>query len=192
MADKDYVIIDGIKWWISADTNGSRFPIPLCPKHHMRLEAITAVVKVGSVIKLKVPTDEANEMRCPEGNHVIKLPRQLGKEKIYVINKIDTIFFKNQKFINLDDEAVPIAESKIKTNDAKYFVTAKVLETKRGPQVVIYAGTTDKSKDKTQVFVEPQVKRMDFDRNDIHPGEIFTEIKATFPDGSSHTIKGTK
>ena len=65
------------------------------------------------------------------------------------------------------------------------------MESKRGKQLVIYAGEKGK-KEKTQIFVEPEVKRLDFDRNDLHPDEVFLEVKATYKNGTSYKITKSK
>lgn len=39
-------------------------------------------------------------------------------------------------------------------------------------------------KEKTQIFVEPKIKRLAFDQKDLHPTDIFTKLEATFSDGT--------
>jgi hypothetical protein len=91
------------------------------------------------------------------------------------------------KFINLDDEAIPLAEYKINSKTEKYFITALLTDSKVGHRLVVYAGEKGK-KEKTQIFVEPEIKRLAFDQNNLHPKEIFVALEAIFDDGSSASI----
>jgi hypothetical protein len=165
------IIIDKIAWWIV--TNGSiRHPQPICTKHHLRLYPYTD--KYNS-------SYSTTYLKCAECNKLIKLPRRFDEEKLYVIDKIDSKAFKTMKTINIDDEAIPLADGKAK-ND-KYFVTALLTESKVGQRLVVYAGEKGK-KEKTQIFVEPGIKRLSFDHNDLNPSEVFLGFEATFKDGT--------
>ena len=153
-------------------------PIPICPKHNLRM---TPVKPYNGYL------EDAMSLKCADGdNH--QIPRTISKEKQYVIDKIDARIFKNMKLLNLDDEAIPIAEDKTEIKSGKYFVKTRLINSKRGKQLVIYAGEKGKQ-EKSQIFVEPEAKRLDFDRNDIHPDEVFVEVTAKFRDGSTHSIK---
>lgn len=177
--------IDGIKWWITWITKtstGGRRPVPLCPVHDLRMTPVRPY---------KGFFENATSLKCAEGPHSIKIPRNFGDEKRYVLNRIDAKIFKNMEVINLDDEAVPIAESKVRSEDNKHFVISRLMESKRGLQLVLYAGEKGKH-EKTQIFVEPEMRRMDFDRNNLHPSDVFLEVKAKYKDGSSHKIKKGK
>jgi len=118
----------------------------------------------------------------------MKLPRNIENERQYILDKIDAKFFKSIKFINLDDEAIPIAEDKAKSTDRKYFVTSRLMESKTGLRLVVYAGERGK-KEKTEIFIEPEIKRLAFDQADLHPTDVFTKLEATFNDGTKATQK---
>lgn len=90
--------------------------------------------------------------------------------------------------INIDDEAVPITKKRVKPENSKYWLSAQIVKTKTGPQVVVYAGDKDK-KSKTQIFIDPSRRRVGFDHNDHHPTEVFTKIEVTFEDGSKSSIE---
>ena len=95
------------------------------------------------------------------------------------------------KFINFDDEAIPIAIDKIPKN-SEYFVTSLLTKSKIGLRLVVYAGKRG-SDSKTQLFVEPEIKRLAFDQKDLHPTDVFTMVEATFEDGTKAKIqKGVK
>jgi hypothetical protein len=175
---KEGFLIDKIKWIIGQHPKRA---VPLCPRDFVRLTA------VGSFI---LPIDRC--LKCEECGKVYSLPRDWDKEQEYVLNKIDSKFYKSMKFINLDDEALPIAEDRIFSKDNKYFVKSLLTESKTGIRLVVYAGEKGR-KEKTQIFVEPGIKRLAFDQNDIHPTDIFTKLEATFADGTKNSQeKGTR
>lgn len=188
MQDKDLLRIDGLKWWMTTDANDHRLPVPLCPDHDLRLTPI--LPRVYSAIRranIDGSASNAVELECAEGPHTFSLPRTYGKEKSYVINRVDAKVFKGMKVLNLDDEMTPIAKDKIKSDDGKYFVTSQLMQSKRGLQLVVYAGEKGSSK-KSQIFVEPEVKRLAFDQRDLHPSDVFVEMTATFDDGTKTSI----
>jgi hypothetical protein len=166
------LIIDGIKWYVTGRLHSG--VVPLCPKHYLRL---TCSVNNGYGCSLK----------CAECEKPYRFEREFTARKQYILDKIDSKIFKNMRFINLDDEAVPLAESKDKSGDNKYFVTAKLLESKVGLRMVVYAGEQVKS-DKTQIFVEPKIKRLAFDQSNLHPADVFLKLEGTFEDGTTASI----
>lgn len=170
---KQGFIIDGIKWII-----GERPPkaIPLCPKDFIKLNPY--------------PPDSLfpRKLKCEECQKIYPLPRGYEEEQEYVLDKINSKKYKGMRFINLDDEALPIAKEKISSKDSKYFVTSLLTESKTGLRLVVYAGKKGKKK-KTQIFVEPGIKRLAFDQKDLHPTEIFTKLEATFEDKTKSTLK---
>lgn len=166
-----FVIIDKIKWWVKAD-GGSSSQLPLCPKDNMYLH--------GDLF------ESTTELRCEECGTIYKLPRTLEKEKKYVFDRVASTIFSKLQFTNLDDIAIPIAEDKIKKN-SDYFVTSLLTKSKIGLRLIVYAGKKG-SKDKTQIFIEPEIKRLAFDQRDLHPNDVFVKLEATFNDKSKATI----
>ncbi len=175
------VTIDGIKWYIYGTT--VRYAQPLCPKHHIRMyeQRSFSSQQLSDVRKL----------RCGDCAEAYEIPRAYASQKRYVIDKLDSKNFKKMKFINLDDETLIISEDKTKINDDKYFVKAILTESKVGKRLVVYAGEKGKKskKDRTQIFVEPDIKRLAFDQTDMHPSDVFVKLEATFDDGTKHAIK---
>jgi hypothetical protein len=166
--NEQYITIDGIKWWV----NSARQVQPLCPKHHLRLQWIRSYDNQD--------WNDRYELGCEECKTPYKLPRGYGREIQYILDKIDAKIFRQAKFINLDDEAIPIAEDKVSSKDNRFFVTSRLMESKTGLRLVVYAG--EKGKNKTQIFVEPKIKRLSFDQKDLHPIDVFTKLEATFSD----------
>lgn len=189
MSDQKYIWVDGIKWWVFPGTNGIRNFQAICPEHNLRLRPVIRS-EYSSTYRRSVSLSEsrANELECLEGNHRLKLPREYGKQEKYVGDKIDAQFFEKMTFINLDDAAIPVAKEQLKDSD--YWVRAKVTDSKSGTRLIVWAGSKAK-KNKTQLFVEPSLKRLSFDQNDDHPTEVFTKVEATFVDNEQTVIKKT-
>ena len=179
--------VDNIKWYVYKTINGSRHAQPICPEHNMRLQPVHDR-------QVKTPTgrwrinleSEARTLLCTDGNHTFKIPRNLNDEQMHVINKIDAQKFGEMSVINLDDIAIPVAKKELKDSD--YWVRAKVTKSKTGDRLIVWAGSRSK-KTKTQIFVEPELKRMSFDHNDDHPTEVFTKVEATFAGKVKSSIK---
>lgn len=129
----------------------------------------------------------SHKLKCEDCIEPYLIPRGVLKEKQYVLDRIDSKIFKGMKFINLDDEALPIAEDKIPKN-TDYFVTSVLTKSKVGLRLVIYAGKRGNDK-KTQIFVEPDIRRLAFDQGDLHPNDVFTKVEAFFFDGSKAKIE---
>jgi hypothetical protein len=131
---------------------------------------------------------EFKHLHCDECKKTYPIPRNFEDEQTYVYRKLQSRHLKDIKVLNLDDEAIPIAEDKASTKDEKFFVKAIITESKVGKRLVIYAGER-KKKEKTQIFVEPEIKRLAFDQKDMHPSDVFLMVEATFEDGTTSTIK---
>lgn len=181
MNKEDMYRIDGIIWWVPG--NGSlRNPVPLCPNHFLRMTA-TSPYTSGYVAE-----DRKTHLECAECEETVRMPRLFGPEKQYVIDKIDSKIFKQMKVINIDDEALPLAKDEIRNPNSPYWVEARLVESKSGQRLVVYAGEKDR-KNKAQIFVEPKNKRLGFDHKDHHPSDIFVKLEAVFEDGTKSTIE---
>lgn len=174
------VRIDKIIWYIRVSLAGQRSIQPLCPKHHLRMVPVKE-----SYMRL---LDQAYKLKCADCKKPYIIPRAFSEERRYVLDKVDAKVFKGMRVLNLDDEAIPIAEEKIPSEGSKFFVTGCLMKSKVGLRLVVYAGEKGK-KAKTQIFVEPDIKRLAFDQKDLHPTEVFTELEATFADKTKFSIK---
>jgi hypothetical protein len=184
----DLMRVDDIDWWIPASSNGVRQPVPVCPKHHLRLKPVIRQYWNSTFGKnINHHSDRSTELSCAEGPHKISLPREYGTEREYVIDKIDAKIFAQMKILNLDDEAIFVAEKELKDKESPYWIKGKVIESKAGTRLIIWAGNRN-SKNKTQLFVEPDLKRLSFDQNDDHPTEVFAKVEATFIGKNKTTI----
>lgn len=163
---------DGVLW--IRETKYSDL-VPHCPIHRMEMDQW--------VIE---PGDE-DLLRCPDCEKHVQLPRIYDDEVTYIERKLKSKDYENLEILNLDGESVPVAEDNISTPDNKYFVRARLMKTRVGPLVVVYAGEKSAS-DKAQVFVEPNKRRVSFDPKNIHPSDVLAKLEVTFADGSKQTI----
>lgn len=170
--DFDGVRVDGILW-----VREKYDWTPVCPKHHLRMG-----VSYNSTI--------FSEYKCDEDNERFAVNREFTAQKKYIQNKLDAKDLKKLKFLNIDGESVALTESKATSEDGRYFVRAILTESKVGLRAVVYAG--EKGKEKTQIFIEPEIRRLAFDQANAHPSEVFLKLEATFDDGSSASIKKNK
>ncbi len=185
MSNADIVRVDGIKWWIATTTTGGRTAVPLCPQHNIRLDPQPGTYFSRSAGYLKKANSTAKTLLCEEGQHKFEINREYEKEQAFVLNKVDAKAFEKMSVLNLDDEAVPVASQELK--DTNYWVKAKVTTSKAGTRLLVWAG--DKTaKNKTQLFIEPSLKRLSFDQNDDHPMEVFAKIEATFAENVTTSI----
>ena len=171
-----FIIVDKIKWWVS--NNGTaRNSQPICLKHNLRLRP--TIDRHSTYYNY---TTTSQTLICEECDQPHLIPRSYQRELQYIIDKIDAKVFKDTKFINLDDEALPIAEDKI-SNNSEYFVTSLLTKSKVGLRLIVYAGRKGDNQ-KTQIFIEPEIKRLAFDQSNLHPTDVFTKLEATFLDGT--------
>jgi hypothetical protein len=183
--DKKLPIIDGIKWYVYPTKSGIRYAQPLCLQHNMRLQPIKDY-KIYDRGKYRDNwNDEAKTLSCTEDNHTIKLPRKYEDQRQHVINKVDSLNFSKMEVINLDDAAVPVAKEDLKDTD--HWVRSKVTKSKSGDRLIIWAGNCSE-KNKTQLFVEPSIKKLGFDQNDDHPTKVFAKVEVTFANGVKSSI----
>ena len=169
------VRIDKVKWLISGVT--VKKAEALCPVHSQKIYVPDGFYELTS-----------NLLVCEDCDKVFELPRTVDNEKRYVLDRIQSRLIKDMPVLNLDDEAIPIAEDKVSKKDNPYFVKAILTKSKTGLRLVIYAGKKGLDK-KTQIFVEPEIKKLAFDPNDLHPNDVFTSVDATFDDGSNMNIR---
>lgn len=189
--EDNLVRVDGVKWHCfkkEKRTGGMKIEAEaICPDHSMKLTPTTDKHSVRINGQSIVNWSDGQYLYCDE-EHIITIPRVYSEEKSYVIKRLEAINFSKLKVINLDDEAIPIAKDRINDENDRYFITSRLMRSKRGLQAVIYAGRKNSSS-KTQIFTSPDEKRLSFDHKDLHPTEIFLKIEATFDDGSKQSIE---
>lgn len=180
--DETLYSIDGLLWSLD---KFNRTAIPICPKDRMELSYEVNNISWDDERK------DINILFCDDCKEKYKLKRSLYDEIEYVVSKVYAMDRKDYDVVDLDGIKTPVTK-KIKLNPENgYFCIAQVRDSKRGPQLVIYAGKKG-FKEKSQILVMPEERRLSFDQNDINPADIFAKITAEFYDGTKHTIEGQK
>lgn len=176
--DNKLYSVDRLLWMVDKYNDVA---IPLCPKDRIKL------LSVGN--NNYFATDEViDELECEECGKRIKLNRSLYDEKKYVIEKVLALDRKEYEIIDIDGMQTPVTK-KIKIDpNTEYFCTTQIRDSKRGPQLVIYAGKKGSNR-KSQIFISEEERRMSFDQNDVNPADLFAKITAEFPDGTKHVIE---
>lgn len=169
--------VDNILWKI--DMHGLD-AIPICPIHAMEL-----TIDYSSTNAYE---DNATRLLCDDCEEPFPIPRRLIDEKEYIKRKVKSKVYKGMKILNLDDEAIPIAKDKTSMANSDYFITSLLTESKLGLRLVVYAGKKG-AVEKSQIFIEPDIKRLAFDQKDLHPTEVFTSLEAIFKDGTKASLK---
>lgn len=164
--------------------------VPICREHNFELDAgdlePNGAWTEGGWSGLE---SYCSQLRCLEGPHIIELPALLEEVRTYIRKKLKSKQYSEAKLVDIDGLLVPVSKKdKVVTSDDEYFIRSQVKNSKRGDQLVVYAGRKGQ-KDKTQIFIDPEHKKMSFDQNDLNPSDVFVKLEATFRDGSKHIIQ---
>ena len=141
--DNKLYSIDKILWSVDK-YNG--VAIPLCPKDHIELSGISN----GNCI---FATDEViDELECEDCKKRFKLGRSLHDEKKYVVEKVLALDRKEYEIVDIDGIQTPVTKKVKLDPNTEYFCTTQIRDSKRGPQLVIYAGKKGSNR-KGQIFI---------------------------------------
>lgn len=95
---------------------------------------------------------------------------------------------KDADIVDLDGYQVPIVKAVPPEKDSEYWAEVRINDTKRGKQLVVYAGKRGDA-DKTQMFLDLENDKITFDQNNMHPNDVFTKVTADFRSGKSATLE---
>ncbi len=101
---------------------------------------------------------------------------------------LKSVDLKDADIVDIDGYQVPIAKATPPVKDDEYWVEARINDTKRGKQLVVYAGRRG-AKDKAQIFIDPENDKISFDHNNIHPSDVFVRLTAEFDSGKKTTME---
>lgn len=174
--EKDKIYFLKEKYWV---VNGRTAEL-LCPNDK------TPMREVKDPFRLVI--DQSSEVTCPDCNFEYSFNAPFQTVKQDVARLLDAKKYQKMEIIDIDGMGTPILKKKVTTKDGNFFASVQINESKRGPQLVIYAGKKG-LKAKSQIFITPETKKMSFDHKDIKPTDIFTKVTAEFDDGSVNEIK---
>jgi len=162
-------------------------PYAYCPKHRMRLD-------IGDASGRPMSQDTAvisghSWLMCPTDSEQFPVPNN----SFHVLQRrfqaaLESANLKDADIVDIDGYQVPIAKATPPTKDSEYWAEVRINNTKRGKQLVVYAGKRG-ANDKTQIFVDPENDKISFDQNNMHPNEVFTKITAEFDSGKKTTME---
>lgn len=176
MEDKLY-FVDSVMWQVD---KYSDFAIPICPKDKIELSYVGANDFMSD--------EYTDRLKCEDCDKVFVFKRNVYNEKKYVVEKVRALDRKDYEIIDVDGIKTPVTKKeRLDLNDG-YFCTAQVRDSKRGSQVVIYAGKKG-LKEKSQILITPEERRLSFDQNDLNPADVFTRVIAEFYDGTKYAIE---
>ncbi|HYF96771.1 MAG TPA: hypothetical protein VD947_01895 [Patescibacteria group bacterium] len=172
--DKIYFLKD--KYWVK---NGRTVEL-LCPKDKTPMREVKD--------PFRIVLDQYSEVMCPDCGFEYKFDLPFNTAKQDVARLLDAKKYQKMEIIDIDGIGTPVLKKKVSTKDDTFFASIQINESKRGPQLVIYAGRKG-LKTKSQLFITPETKKMSFDHKDVKPTDIFTKVTAEFDDGSVNEIK---
>lgn len=111
----------------------------------------------------------------------------------YLQRKLKAEAYKKAEIISIDGIQTPQVKTRIKIpeENSEYWVEARVNNSNKGRQLVLYVGEKGSSK-KAQLFANLDDEKLSFDHKDRKPEEIFATITATFPSGKKMTIEASE
>lgn len=165
---------EGLHWDIDYDINESPYSFALCPKQkcHCRLIKSKEKYSIGEY-----------KYCCVKCDFKITLNKSIEDKSTDFLHVIDSLKYKDAEIINIDGELIRIQrEGK---SDDNYWIDVKISKNKKDElQLMVLAGSK-KSKEKTQLFLEPKNERLAFDQNNDHPSQIFTKVVGIFKNSMS-------
>lgn len=130
-------------------------------------------------------------VECPLCHKKKKITTPVEESKKEAALKIKSGYRSTLSKISLEE---PITNAKVRDQDDKYFIAAKMGQ-KDGKRVgVVYFGEKNrdqKKEDYSQIFIDLDEEQLRFDKSNKHPKDILSKFTAEFPD-SMNTTKTKK
>ena len=164
-------------------------PYAYCPEHRMRLDIVLNSGGRASQ-DMSVVGHAHSRLVCPKDEKVFPLP--VGG--FFALQRhfqaaIEAVDLQDAEIMDIDGYQIPIAKVEPPEKDDQYWLQARINDTKRGKQLVVYAGKRG-DRDKAQMFLDLENDKITFDQNNLHPNDVFTRVVAEFRDGRKTTMEG--
>jgi hypothetical protein len=165
---------------------GVQDPQAYCAEHRIKLDILDELGNLwgqdnpssGDHLNLVCPTD-GKQYPIPEGSYWT-LQRQY-------LATLESLNMKDAEIVSIDGYQIPIVKSDTPVKDTEYWAQVRINDTKRGKQLVVYAGKRGDA-DKTQIFIDTENDKITFDQNNMHPNDVFTKLIADFRSGNKTTM----
>lgn len=126
---------------------------------------------------------------CPSDNKQFPIMNQdlyLMRRRFF--SALEAIQLRDAEIVNVDGYQIPIAKARTADKDDAYWVEARINDTKKGKQLVVYAGKKGEH-DKSQIFLDTENDKISFDQNNIHPSDVFVRLVGEFKSGKKTSME---
>jgi len=127
------------------------------------------------------------DVTCPLCRKKVRLKNSLEETRREISLKIKSGIRSKIEKISLEE---PITDVKVRDQDNKYFLAAKIGQ-KDGKRVgVVYFGEKDKDQKKTdysQIFIDLDDEQIRFDKSNKNPKDILSKLSIEFKKSTSET-----
>ena len=163
-------------------------PIAYCPEHRIELEVATSWGHKTQSIASGYNNGVHNFV-CPidEKTYPIFM-NDIALMQRRFLSTLESLSLKDAEIVSIDGYQIPIAKSLPSEKDGEYWVEARINDTKKGKQLVVYAGKRGE-KDKSQIFIDTENDKISFDQNNIHPSDVFVRLTGDFKSGKKVTLE---
>jgi uncharacterized protein YbaR (Trm112 family) len=159
----------------------NRWPYAYCPEHRMRLDIITQRGHAAS--QDSTVSSPHLHLMCPKDQKTFPIQNNsFWKYQDHFKAALEAASLKDADIVDIDGYQVPIAKSRPPQEDSEYWVEARINDTKRGKQLVVYAAKRG-THDKAQIFVDLEHDKITFDQNNMHPNDVFMKLTGEFDSG---------
>lgn len=158
-----------------------------CPEHRVELDILDNDDDL--VIQGRTAYLPHKALVCPaDGRHFVIPGSDFYQMQRHFKVSMEALNWKDAQIVSLDGYQIPVATTKPPQKDSEYWVEARINDTNRGKQLVVYAGKRG-ANDKAQIFIDTENDKISFDQNNIHPNDIFTKLTAEFASGKKATME---
>lgn len=176
-------------WWRSEDGESEPDPDSVQGPYCLECQADLQIpeVAIDDPFSNLNNYDEAEDvwtgdLVCDLCEKVHKIREPINKLKYKVSLKLKSNYRSTLEKISLEE---PLTQVKVRDQDDKYFLSAKIGQ-KDGKRVgVVYFGEKSKDqnkKDYSQIFVDLDDEQIRFDKSNKHPKDILAKMKVEFPE----------
>ena len=172
------------------DVGHSHGPYAYCPEHRMKLDVLSKL-GTGTYVSQDSQTLGRYDIQlvCPKDQKAFPLPPGgLPMLRRHFLAALEAIDLQNAEIVDVDGYQIPIAKADAPKKDDEYWAQVRINDTKRGKQLVVYAGKRG-DRDKVQMFLDLENDKITFDQNNMHPNDVFVRVTGEFRNGRKTTME---
>ena len=163
--------------WEYHSRGNFQWVIPFCPVHRMELRDY----------------NNSPSGFCDDCNKHYAWNEHPDSIAQYLRRKLASKAYQEAEIVTIDGIQTPQlkVKAKIPEENEEYWIEAKLNNSTKGRQLVLYAGEKGRS-GKAQIFANIDQEKLSFDHNDRKPEEIFAIVTVQFPSGKKMSIEAPK